>query len=186
MSDLAVSHGERGVIRAFLLDLPDKDLRRLTEPGKTDPNPQASVAMLVGLDWLEEGGFEIFDPDVLGDLGLAGYLVEGGGVARDTLTDAETLDATDGTVLLLYSRAFGGAATTLKPGPGVTHIGTYHEDLPPVRYQKLPGEIAAAQTTAPSNQTPAKSNPHLTVLLAILALPLAAIILGLIIFGLLQ
>ena len=184
MSALSVAEQERGMIRVFALDMPERDLARLTDPGKTDPSPQATVAMLVGLDWLEEGGFEIFETDMLGELGLAGYLRDGGGVAEETLATAKMrLNAYDGPVLILYSRAFGGKPATLTPGPGVTHLGSFAEESPPVIYEKLPSAAAKGAPVSGAAPEPTKANPHLNVLLAILALPLAAIIIGLILYG---
>ncbi|PSL20987.1 hypothetical protein [Shimia abyssi] len=190
MTALQVAEKERGVIRVFALDLPESDLKRLTDPAKHDPTPQATVAMLIGLDWLEDGGFEIFETDVLGELGLAGYLANGGGVApADLAANRDRLNAYDGPVLILYSRAFGGAPTLLKPGPGVAHLGTWHEDIAPVSFEKLPS-TAAFGTADPSatgtpSDTPPKS-PFLTVLLAILALPIAAAFLFILIYGMLN
>ncbi|MEP2532084.1 hypothetical protein [Shimia sp.] len=179
MTALAVGENEIGVIRVFALDLPERDLRKLTNPGKTDPNPQATVAMLVGLDWLQDGGFEIFDPEVLGDLGLSGYLRDGGGVAAAALTKDQTrLDAVQGPVLILYSRAFSGQACTLKPAPCLSHIGTYAEDTPPVHFEKLTSDASVGVATGAPGSDPTKPNPHLTLLMAILVLPLLAIILG--------
>ncbi len=186
MSDLAIKAGEVGVIRVFTLHMPDRDLQRLTEPDKHDPNPQASVAMLVGLDWLTEGGFEIFEPSVLGDLGLSGYLVDGGGVDIAALaTDAVRLDAIDDPVLILYSRAFGPNPATLLPSAGVTFIGAYHEARAPVQFETLPAKAANGLTgTAP--QTPVARSPHKTLLLALLALPLVALLIGLMVLWILR
>ena len=184
MSALSVSPMERGVIRVFALDLPARELARLTDPGPTDPSPQATVAMLVGLDWLEQDGFEIFDPEVLGDLGLSGYLRDGGGVAaRDLGGIAARLDGLHTPVLLLYSRAFAGKQATLKPAPGVTPVATLTEDTPPVSFEKLPDASAAGLTGTATPANAPVTNPHLTLMLALLALPLVAILLGLILYG---
>jgi hypothetical protein len=184
MTALSVSPMERGVIRVFALDLPARDLARLTDPTPADPSPQATVALLIGLDWLEADGFEIFDPEVLGDLRLSGYLRDGGGVAAQDLTGAAArLDAINSPVLLIYSRAFAGTGARLTPAPGVTHVATLTEDTPPVTFEKLPGASATGLTGTRTAPGAPGTNPHVTLLLALLALPLATILLGLIIYG---
>jgi hypothetical protein len=60
-------------------------------------------------------------------------------VAPDTLApDAQRLAALTGTVAILRSRAFDGAALTLTPGAECTLIATYAEDgAPPPRLEPL-------------------------------------------------
>lgn len=177
---LTVTADEHGVVRLFALDLPDRDLLRLTDPTKLNPSPQASTAMLVGLDWLNADGFEIFDTEVLGDMSLEGYLIEGAGIRPgDLRRDRIFLNSIDGVVMILYSSAFDGAAATLKTGPGVDYIATYQEDLPPpAHHETLPAKSALLQSPPPAPVAVA-STPHRTLLLALLVVPTLALLVGL-------
>lgn len=169
------------MVRIFALDLPDRDLLRLVDPGKLDPSPQASTAMLVGLDWLNADGFEIFDTEELGDMSLEGYLIEGAGILpNDLRRDRIFLNSIDGVVLILYSSAFDNAEASLKTAAGVDYIATYQEDLPPVQYETLPTKSALepSPTAAPAPAEVA-TNPHLTLIIALLVFPTLAILIGL-------
>ena len=58
---LTVRDGERGVTRMFRLDMSEEEIVRLTKPAGDAPATPAAVAQLLGLDWLDEAHFEIFD-----------------------------------------------------------------------------------------------------------------------------
>ncbi len=70
-------------------------------------------------------------------LGLSGYMREGLGIAEDEI-DAARLDALEGVLLVLRSGAFEGATLTLKPRAPLRWIGTYREEIAPVRFERLP------------------------------------------------
>lgn len=112
--------GERGVIRVFDLDMRPEQARFLREPG--------ALAQVLGIDDLDLNHVEIFPVSDLEDLGMTGYLSEGCGVPAPQLAaDRATLDALEGHVLLLRSRAFAGAETRLTPAEQIHLIGTYGE-----------------------------------------------------------
>ncbi|UWQ33560.1 hypothetical protein K3555_03325 [Leisingera sp. M527] len=112
--------GERGVIRLFTLDMRPEQAAFLKEPG--------ALAQVLGIEALDMDQVEIFPVTDLEDIGLTGYLTEGCGVPRAQVEeDRGMLDALDGHVLLIRSRAFDGAETRLTPAEQITLVGTYGE-----------------------------------------------------------
>ncbi|WP_323779599.1 hypothetical protein [Leisingera sp.] len=122
--------GERGVIRLFRLDMRPEQAAFLKEPG--------ALAQVLGVAALDPDQVEIFPVSDLEDIGLAGYLTDGCGVPRAQVEeDRGMLDALEGHVLLIRSRAFDGAETRLTPAGQISLIGTYGErqtnwNAPPV------------------------------------------------------
>lgn len=109
---------QSGVIRVFALSMTDTEAKAL----KSDPG--AINAMLGGAVDAEQ--VEIFPVSDLEGVGMAGYLSEGNAVPEaDLAPDRAKLDKLGGWVMIVFSRAFGGAATTLTPQPALTLIGTY-------------------------------------------------------------
>ncbi|WP_291730107.1 hypothetical protein [Leisingera sp. F5] len=112
--------GERGVIRLFALAMPPEQAAFLKEPG--------ALAQVLGIKVLDMDQVEIFPVTDLEDVGLTGYLTEGCGVPRAQVEeDREMLQALEGHVLLIRSRAFAGAETRLTPAEQITLMGTYGE-----------------------------------------------------------
>ncbi len=181
---LRVAAAERGCIRVFTLELPPSDVTSLQDPKGDAPSTGAAVAHLLGLDWLDEDFIEIFDIDDLETLGLAGYLVQGNGVSKDDIApDVSRLSALTGPVLIVYSGAFGDEPAVLKPARALEYVGLYQEERSKVAFTPLPSK-AAKEMISPS--VPNSSNPHLTLLWALLALPVLAILLGILVFGVLK
>ena len=120
MSDaLTVHKNEAGVVRLFRLDMPPEHARFLQ-------NEPAAVADKLGLESLDAEHVDVVRIGDLDELGLAGYLTEGIGVADDVIdADRELLGQLTGYVLVLLSRAFGGRAAEIRPGDGVTLLRTY-------------------------------------------------------------
>lgn len=113
--------GEHGMIRVFDLDMHPEQARFLREPG--------ALAQVLGIDEINLDQIEVFPVTDLEDLGVVGYLNEGCGVPADKLAaDRERLMALTGHVLLIRSRAFGGAETRLTPANQISFIGAYGED----------------------------------------------------------
>ncbi len=112
--------GERGVIRLFELAMRPEQAAFLKEPG--------ALAQVLGIEALDMEQVEIFPVSDLEDIGLTGYLTEGCGVPRAQLEeDREILQALEGHVLLIRSRAFGGEETRLTPADQIVLKGTYGE-----------------------------------------------------------
>ena len=152
--DLTVSPGERHVLRVFTLDLdPEAAERMRNRPEAADPlaavDPslrhadRAAVAALFGLADIDPAHVELVDTAELGGLGLAAYLIEGDAAAEDQIAAARVrLDSLQGPVLIVTSAAFLDQPVTLRPAPGVTFVGRYAEDVPPVRFDPLPDASA--------------------------------------------
>lgn len=122
MSDtLDIAPGETHVVRLFRLDMSPEQVRFLRD----DP---AALADILGLDQIDPAHADIIRLDDLEELGLSGYLVDGIGVdAAEIASDRARLDAMEGHVLVLLSRALGDSVTRLTPGSGVTLVATYRQ-----------------------------------------------------------
>ena len=114
MSDtLDIAPGETHVVRLFRLDMSPEQVRFLRD----DP---AALADILGLDQIDPAHADI--------IRLSGYLVDGIGVdAAEIASDRARLDAMEGHVLVLLSRALGDSVTRLTPGSGVTLVATYRQ-----------------------------------------------------------
>ncbi len=119
MNDLTVAPQEHGVIRLFALDMRPEEAKFLREPGAAD--------QVLGVDGLDPDQIDIFPVSDLEDLGLYGYLYEGGGVSDDQL-DRSMLESIDGWVLVVRSAAFGGRAAQLNPDPRLHLLGLFTEE----------------------------------------------------------
>jgi hypothetical protein len=180
---MRVSASEHGLVRLFAVDLPSDEVDVFREvvtdrDGNTTAWPLAEA---LGATELDDDFVELFNVNDLEGLGLPGYMIQGLGVSdRDVAEDATRLSAQRGWVLVVLSSAFGRTAQTLAPRQPLRWLGTYKEERTRARYEPL---SSAAATGAPIGTTPPPaapaSNPYKTVLLAILALPAAALVLGL-------
>lgn len=119
MSDLIVVTHEHGVLRLFTLDMRPEEAKFLREPGAID--------QVLGVTDLDPAQIDIFPVSDLEDLGLYGYLSEGGGVSVDQLNRNE-LEAIEGWVVVLRSAAFGGRAVELRPDPRLHLVGLFTEE----------------------------------------------------------
>ncbi|SEO74923.1 hypothetical protein SAMN04490248_11144 [Salinihabitans flavidus] len=177
---LTVPEADHGRLRVFALDLPEAEYARLKDPEPDQPPTAAAVAEMLSLDWLDPDHIELFDTADLEGLGLPAYLTEGAGVSEEGIApDRARLDAHTGPVLILHSGAFGGKPATLRPARALTPLGYYDVGGPPVHYAPLPAKGARDTPTAPQPDAPPPVNPHRMLLWALLALPLAALVLGL-------
>ena len=138
---LHIPAGERGVFRLFALDMRPEQVRFLTEPG--------ALEQVLGLDSLNRDQIEIFPISDLEELGLEGYLREGCGIPVDTLTPhRDAFAAVEGYVLLIRSRAFGGAETWLTPANQIQLIAELQD--PGTDWSAKPMETnSAAPHSAP-------------------------------------
>ncbi len=119
MSDLTVAPHEHGLIRLFALDMRPEEAKFLREPGAAD--------QVLGVDGLDPDQIDIFPVSDLEDLGLYGYLHEGGGVSEDQL-NRKMLEAIEGWVMVVRSAAFGGHAAQLNPDPRLHLMGLFTEE----------------------------------------------------------
>jgi len=172
MTRMQVKPTERGLIRLFVVDLPPEEIKAFNTHATDTGWP---LQQALGATDLDPARIELFHINDLDDLGLSGYMTEGLGIAdKDITPDAARLDALTGHVLIVQSAAFLGNAQTLTPRAPLRWIGTYAEESAPVQFQPLKTDAAKGTLAAPP---PKQANPHLTLLWAILALPVLVAIL---------
>ena len=78
---------------------------------------------------------------------------------------------------------FSGEATVLNPAPNVAPVLILNEAQAAIQFEPLQSAAAEGQLT---QNAPAPKSPHLTLLVAILALPILALILGAVLWGVLR
>lgn len=186
---MQVSSSERGLVRLFAVDLPGDEIENFRSAKINSDGELAEWPLddALGFSFLDEDFIELFDVIDLEDLGLTGYMVEGLGIAqKDVDEDAARLAAQKGWILVVLSAAFGGVAQTLTPKAPLRWIGTYKEDGAPVHFELLPDASAKGPGPTGGETPPApSSNPHMTLLLALVALPFVALVLGVLLFWIL-
>ena len=162
---LTIPAHDRDGVHVFTAKLTADDLHR---------DKARLASELLGDPHLDPAFVEIFDIDDLADVGLSGYLTEGLGVPSAAIPDPARLDALQGPVLILLSKALHGRAVTLAPDPRLTLVGTYAEERPPVHFEPLPTISAQGQVTPvlPPDRTPQR--PMSSFLLLGIALVLTA------------
>jgi hypothetical protein len=149
-STISIPPGERHTLRVFALDMSMaevavlRDTEAPLDPGQVLPplHPEAAARLFGTAVGVAE--VELFHTDDIAAIGLAAYLTEGNAVAETQIAaDADVLDAYAGYVLTIRSQAFGGRAALLRPDPKATLLGTYAEEVPPVRFDPLPAGSAS-------------------------------------------
>lgn len=125
---LEVRESEHRVYRLFAIDLPEAQIPAFVRPDVNNTGGHDyPLRDALGLSELDERQVQILHLSELGGLGLTGYLQEGLGIAEADLdADAERLDALEGFVAVLPSRAFSGP-TLIVPKPPVSLVGAYAE-----------------------------------------------------------
>ncbi|MET4103698.1 hypothetical protein ABIE58_003144 [Roseovarius sp. MBR-78] len=112
-----------------------------------------------------EDEIELFDLGDLGTMPLSDYLAEGHGIARADLDPMRgQIDGLAGRVLILPSRAFGGAAMALRVGRGLRLVARFEEDVVPVRFDPLPAGGAAGSVSPPAKARDGKGPARLAVI----------------------
>ena len=121
MKPIAVAANEAGVVRVFALSMDDAAAQALKAGD--------ALAQAFGGAALDTAHVEVFPLADLGDMALPDYLIEGAGVrAKAIEPDRAKLSALGGSVMVIYSSAFGGKALALKPDRALTLIGSYPQE----------------------------------------------------------
>ena len=157
MQQINIRAHERGVIRLFALSLSETEAKALRskDPGSDTLDPEAVALQKEALGVTELDGtcVEVFPVADLEELGLAGYMIEGNGVDPDEIEpDRVKLAALDGWIMIVYSRAFRGKATVLRPAQALTLVATYND--PATEWTS-----ETAIETASAKTSPVKSPP---------------------------
>lgn len=128
-----VRANETGVVRVFAVNGDSRGsgtaqsfLSRLEQ----DPVEVAAEAErlreMLGAEKIDPTYTETFAVKDIAELGLSRYIATAMDVPLDTLApDRARLDALEGEVLIVLSRALGYDGQTLSPGPDLTFIGAY-------------------------------------------------------------
>lgn len=143
---IPIPASERHTLRVFALNMTPAEAALLRDtdaplnPGQILPPLRPDAARrLLGTDVADLAQIDLFHSDDIAAIGLAAYLIEGNAVAEAQIAaDAGILDAYKGYVLTIRSPAFGGRAAVLELDPKVTLLGTYAEEVPPVKFDPLP------------------------------------------------
>ncbi len=149
MTTLKIAKSETGQIRLFVVN---RAIDSMAHDLRTQ-DKQDLITDLLGFD-VPEGTAELFPVSDLTGVGLPRYLTDGYAVTDAQIDqDRARLEALDGYVLMLFSSAFEGQATTLTIGPDLTLIGTYGETQPDMTAPHLSADAAQPYTGVP-NLTP--------------------------------
>ena len=117
---LTIRASERGIVRVFAMNMSAEQALFQNDP--------IALEQMLGVSDLDPSYVEIFPLADLDQLGLAGYLRDGCGVAENIIAaDRDRLNALAGYVMLVFSRAFGGRAVTMALAQTISLIATYNE-----------------------------------------------------------
>ncbi|WP_120502166.1 hypothetical protein [Roseovarius sp. EL26] len=168
MSDrFEISADEVGLVRLFQIDLPADQVEAFSDDLQ-------KVQRALGATQLNTDYVEVFAVSDLTGLGLAGYMAEGLGIAKqDFAAERVRLDALEGHILVILSKAFEQTVQTLTPKVPLRWVGTYAEESANVTFEPLPDK--SAQGVAPVAVKKTASNAAIqgrvaTVVLIFLAL----------------
>ncbi|MFO7759551.1 MAG: hypothetical protein R6V26_13940 [Roseovarius sp.] len=167
------------------LDIPAQEAHvvRVFDVVEEVPLADEDVLAALGADGeLQTGEVELFDIADLGEMPLSTYLAEGHGIAEDDLRDMRgQLDALSGRVLIVPSRAFGGAAMTLRVGAALRLVGRFGEDVPHAQFQTLPAKGARGSGKAPESRRSQPGMRRAALVLVALLIGVAALVLALVV-----
>lgn len=162
-------------MRLFAVDLPERELARFGRRNGSWPLQEA-----LGAAHLEAEHIELFPLSDLEGVGLAGYLVEGLGVPEAQIARMRPrLEALEGNVMVITSRAFGGVAQELRPRAPLHPIATFTEETPEFHFAPLPSEAARGTAAGPQSAPAAPRQyrwPAAALALAILLVVAAIVI----------
>ena len=166
------------------LDIPAHEAHvvRVFDVVETTPLDDKDVMAALGAEAdLRTAEIELFDISDLGDMPLSTYLAEGHGIADAELRDLRgQLDALSGRVLILPSRAFGGAAMTLRVGAALRLVARLGEDVPRAQFDTLPAEGARGSGKTPAGR-PQPGMRRAALALVALLIAVAAVVLVLLV-----
>ncbi|MEP3299822.1 MAG: hypothetical protein ABJO27_25635 [Pseudoruegeria sp.] len=170
MTKMQVSATEFGVVRIFTVDISQDEIDAFIAANSDGQSPLSTA---LGATTLNPTYVEVFDIDDLEEMGLPRYMHEGIGISFDDVAQHRArLDQITGTVVIILSKAFAGTRQSLTPQAPLRWLGTYQEETPDRRIVKLQTDSANGVLTGPATKN---RNPQLTLLWALLALPVVCI-----------
>ena len=179
---LRIGPDERGTVRLYAVDIEPQDRKDMLRPRPDTPPLGARLGALLGVDWIDPDHADLFDVADLESLGLPGLLIDGAGIAEaDVAPLRPKLLGIEGTVLVVYAKGFGDAPLDLRPSPMVVPIAAFAEHKTPISFAPLTSDAAEGQLETDVEEPP--QNAYLTVILALLALPIFVLLVGAIVWG---
>ena len=164
---IVIPRGERGTVRVLAVDLPPEEAHAFA----ADP---AAVDRALGTPGLDPEYVDVFPIARLDALGLPAYLSEGLGIPTSELAaDTGKLEALEGHVAVISSRAFGADGRSITVAPPLRLVGTYREERQPVSFGELPAGGADGILEGPKAPPPVRRGRNtqaLTILILILAI----------------
>lgn len=135
---------ETEVIRVYEVALSDVDAEKLTSN---------DIAQALGVPDLDGEYVEIFPISALDEFGLQGYMTEGLGIPAGSLDDyAERINAANGHIVVVLSKAFKARAVDLKNGHPLRLIGAFSERKAESLNIELSSDAAYRQDPKPRKQ----------------------------------
>lgn len=152
MSDrFEIRANETGLVRLFQIDLPPDEIESFS-------GDLHNLQLALGAKWLDAEYVEVFSASDLKGLGLAGYMTEGLGIAAADLTSEKArLDALQGHMLVVLSKAFDGVEQVLTPKAPLRWVGTYAEEAANITFEPLPDESAKGVAPAMDKKVPSQA-----------------------------
>jgi len=121
-----------------------------------DNDGNSPLQTALGAKGLMEDQTEVFKPSDLDQLGVAGYLEQGCGVAPADIDPLRPqLAAIKDAAVVVFSSAFGGVDQKLTITAPLRHIATFEEEKDAINFEKLPSQSAKMQNNPPEEK-PAK------------------------------
>ncbi|MCR9124517.1 MAG: hypothetical protein NXH82_00175 [Rhodobacteraceae bacterium] len=142
-----VAANETGVVRVFEINA-DESVARAMREG------DVPLETVLGVPHVDAEQVEIFPIRDLEGVGLVSYLIDGQGIAPETMgRDRAALEAIEGHVMVVLSRAFKGAATRIVPAPDLGFVAAFREDRPGFVPEAIPS-AASLPFSAPQAADP--------------------------------
>lgn len=151
MSDrFDIPAGEHGVVRIFEVTLDDPAKQRALLTGKEDATWPLEQAL--GAKGLDRSYVDVIEAGALEGVGLVRYLRDGLGVADSELDGLQPrLDAIEGPVVVVLSRAFEGREATIATEGSLAWVATLREPgAAPVFQDSRPADGRMEQTASPA------------------------------------
>jgi hypothetical protein len=141
----------------------------------------ALVAELLGRDDARLTHVDLIAIDDLGEIGLAGFLVDGPGVPAEELAAHKArLEALSGFVLILYPGVFGSTETEITLGPDLTLIATLDQEPTSWDAAQTLTSAVATELTAPKKKPSDAAMSGRIAMLALLVIALLTLVMILI------
>lgn len=180
--DPQVPAHEHGVLRLFLLDTDTSTGRTLRDAIESGgPVADRAAAKALGVDRIESKWLGLAATRDLEELGIEAYLRQGYDVPPDQIAPVlARLEAANGQILIVPSRAFAGAKVTLSPSDLLHPLAefTLDESVPPAEPMNPADPADLPEPPEPPHETKGAGPRPVALFGALLA---AAVAIGLVV-----